>query len=430
MIKKKISYLLIFYWIFLWGSINTTPYEIINFGRSFIESINSIRILVPLILSIFIILYFFFLLTFKKIEIKKISIFFFLFFLSQIIGVYLNEERNFDIYNLYLVILAIGTLCLFPLLDYFRLNYLIKYFFIFTIFFLLIIVIFFISLKFNEIKNVGFYIAFDKHETNIFLQANSRITGISRMLAIINLFLILIFFNFKNFYLKKFTMLVIIFISILLFFMQSRGTLLCYFSSLAFIILFLSKKDSDFKIKYFLILVILPPILYFFINKNYNQIIEHPPEKNISLNTNNRNLSISSSGRYEIYSYTIKNYDYKKIFGYGPNGDRYFLKNFNKKYVYGDNTSNIFLYSLVSGGFVSLFFIIKIFYNILRILFQNYKKNISIHDTYNKFSIACLIFFFFRSFFENSFGVFSVDFLITYISITWLIISYNKFKIK
>jgi len=427
--KELFTFLCIIYWIFLWSSINTIPNDIVNFGKSFTESINAIRIFIALILSEFIILYFFFICSFKGIKLTKINIFFFLFFLSQIVGVYLNKERNFDIHNLYLAILAIGTVCLFILLDYFKINYLMKYFFYISLFFLSIVLIFFIGLKFNEINNFNFYIAFQNHETNSFNQVNPRITGLSRMLALINLFVILYFFILKNSYLKKFIIFFATIISPILFFMQSRGTLICYFLTLIYIVLFLLNKNINSKIKYFLLLVILPFSLYLFINSNSYQIKNQESKKNAIANLDNRILSVSSSGRYEIYSYTLKNYDYEKIFGYGSNGDRYFLKNFDKNDKYGDNISNIFLYSLVSGGFISVLCIILIFYEILKILIQNHKKNIKINSIYIKFSIACLIFFSIRSFFENSFGLFSVDFLMTYLSIAYIIISTNKSQI-
>jgi hypothetical protein len=70
-----------------------------------------------------------------------------------------------------------------------------------------------------------------------------------------------------------------------------------------------------------------------------------------------------------------------------------------------------------------------IFYEILKILIQNHKKKIKVNFIYIKFSIACLIFFSIRSFFENSFGLFSVDFLMTYLSIAYITIPTNQSQI-
>ena len=57
-----------------------------------------------------------------------------------------------------------------------------------------------------------------EHDLNLLGQANPRITGISRMLAIINLFLILHFFKLKNFYFKNFLLFFLLLSTILFFF--------------------------------------------------------------------------------------------------------------------------------------------------------------------------------------------------------------------
>jgi hypothetical protein len=163
---------------------------------------------------------------------------------------------------------------------------------------------------------------------------------------------------------------------------------------------------------------LLPFILYFLFNNNLNN-------KFISENKieSNRILSTSSSGRYEIFIHTLKNYDYNKFFGYGPNGDRFFLKDFDKKKEFGDNASNNFIYCFISGGIVSLFFLTLVFFNFLLILKKFIKKkteNLNKSLFIENLSIICLIYFSTRSIFENSFGIFSVDFLITYLSFSYL----------
>ena len=424
MIKEKSLFfsLFIFFWIVLWGSINTAPYEIVNLGKNFSQSINSLRILLALVSTLLITCYFLFVFFFKNIKIEKINYFFLLFFSSQIIGLYLNKEKHFDIQSLYLVILSIGTIFLFILCNYFRINNIIKKFILIGVLFLCTVLILSISIKLNDLKDLNFYEAFNNNNLNPMGQANPRITGLSRTLAIINLFIIVFFFNLKKSYFKKILKVFLVLSSTLIIFMQSRGSIICYFFSLGFIILYLINSDRNFKIKYFFLFILLPFILYFVFNNNLNNkfINENKIESN-------RILSTSSSGRYEIFIHTLKNYDYNKFFGYGPNGDRFFLKDFDKKNKYGDNTSNTLLYSLVSGGYPSIFFLILIYFEIIKI-FIVYKEKILIYKSiYINFSFACLIFFFIRSFFENSFGLFSIDFLIAYMSIAY-IISKNKIR--
>ena len=418
MIKKKTFFFLlfIFYWIVLWGSINTAPYEIVNFGKNFWQSINSLRILLPLVSTILITFYFLFVLFFKNLKIEKINYFFLFFFSSQILGLYFNKEKNFDVQNLYLVILSIGTIFLFILCNYIRINNIAKKFILIGILFLGAVLILSISIKLNDLKNLNFYEAFNNNNLNQMGQANPRITGLSRTLAIINLFIIVFFFNLKNSNFKKILTVFLVLFSTVIVFMQSRGSIICYFFSLGFIILYLIKFNRNFKIKYFFLLILLPFILYFLFNNNFKN--KFTSENKIE---SNRILSTTSSGRYEILIHTLKNYDYNKFFGYGPNGDRFFLKDFDKKNKYGDNTSNALLYSLVSGGYPSIFFLILIYFEIIKI-FIVYKEKILMNKSiYINFSFACLIFFSIRSLFENSFGLFSIDFLIAYMSIAYII---------
>lgn len=424
MIKEKSLFfsLFIFFWIILWGSINTAPYEIVNLGKNFTQSINSLRILLALVSTVLITCYFLFVFFFKNIKIEKINYFFLLFFFSQIIGLYLNKEKHFDIQSLYLVILSIGTIFLFILCNYFRINNIIKKFILIGVLFLCTVLILSISIKLNDLKDLNFYEAFNNNNLNPMGQANPRITGLSRTLAIINLFIIVFFFNLKKSYFKKILKVFFVLSSTLIIFMQSRGSIICYFFSLGFIIFYLINSNRNFKIKYFFLFILLPFILYFVFNNNLNNkfINENKIESN-------RILSTSSSGRYEIFIHTLKNYDYNKFFGYGPNGDRFFLKDFDKKNKYGDNTSNTLLYSLVSGGYPSIFFLILIYFEIIKILIVCKEKILIYKSIYINFSFACLIFFSIRSFFENSFGLFSIDFLIAYMSIAY-IISKNKIR--
>jgi hypothetical protein len=424
MIKEKSLFfsLFIFFWIILWGSINTAPYEIVNLGKNFSQSINSLRILLALVSTLLITCYFLFVFFFKNIKIEKINYFFLLFFFSQIIGLYLNKEKHFDIQSLYLVILSIGTIFLFILCNYFRINNIIKKFILIGVLFLCTVLILSISIKLNDLKDLNFYEAFNNNNLNPMGQANPRITGLSRTLAIINLFIIVFFFNLKKSYFKKILKVFFVLSSTLIIFMQSRGSIICYFFSLGFIIFYLINSNRNFKIKYFFLFILLPFILYFVFNNNLNNkfINENKIESN-------RILSTSSSGRYEIFIHTLKNYDYNKFFGYGPNGDRFFLKDFDKKNKYGDNTSNTLLYSLVSGGYPSIFFLILIYFEIIKIFIVCKEKILIYKSIYINFSFACLIFFSIRSFFENSFGLFSIDFLIAYMSIAY-IISKNKIR--
>ena len=347
--KRLFSFIFISHWILLWISINTLPHPYglsymlsrINFFNNFYESFYNIRILLPLLSTLLIFLVFIFLYFKKKFFQNKFHIIFLMIFFSHLIGLLLNTERNLDLNNAYLPILGISTIILFYSCEIVELN-LIKHFFWISIFFLLLVLILIIFPKISEMKNLNFSALFSEREFNIFKTVNPRITGLSRSLAIINLFLILIFFNFRGLYIKNFLLFFITLNSVIIFFMQSRGTLLCYLISLLFLILFLSKGKIKNKIKKIIILIFVPFFLYFSINTQIIKNISSDKQENI----NNRIFEKHSSGRIDIWTFSLKNNDYKKIFGYGSQGDRFFLKKYNNKNKYGNNSSNIVVYSL------------------------------------------------------------------------------------
>ena len=146
-----------------------------------------------------------------------------------------------------------------------------------------------------------------------------------------------------------------------------------------------------------------------------------------------RVFSSHTGGRLTLWQDTLKNYDKKKLFGYGPQGDRFFLsstitsddfgfKKDREYYGFGNNVSNMFLYALLSGGIFSVGSIILIFYEILKVLIKNKNKLFSKKNSVNlNFSLTCLIFLLIRSVFENSFALFSVDFLLFYLSIVYVL---------
>ena len=125
--KNKIFYwLLASNWIFLLFSINTHPNEIIYFGEGLVKSINSLRILIPLIsfLGLVIILTInlkknFYVLIQKK---NLIYFLFFLYFALQLLGLFFTSERHFTLNNTYLVILSFNSL-----ITLFLINFLITF---------------------------------------------------------------------------------------------------------------------------------------------------------------------------------------------------------------------------------------------------------------------------------------------------------------
>ena len=429
--KKLFLFTLILHWVFLWGSINTLPHDLgltfmisqINFFENFLESLWMSRTILPLIFSIITILILIF--NIKKInKISKFHILFFLIFIFQIIGLYLNKDRFFCdaktngcyLTHLFLPLQGIGTIMLFILCDYIKISNILKYFFWIMMTFLISVLVIIIIPKLPDLVYLNFPEVFNEKDTNLFNLSNPRTSGISRTLAIINLFLILFFFHTNKFNFKNLLIIPILIFSIILIFIQSRGSLLCYFVSLLIFIFFLNNANLKYKINSLLILIILPILLYFSTASSINKFTN----KNEKIS--NRIFEAHSSGRIELWTYSIKKNDYKKIFGYGAQGDRFFLKNYEQSKLYGNNSSNIFIYTLLSGGVISVIILLLIYFKIFNFFLKNRKKIFFKNNSlYFNFSIVCLIFFLIRSNFENSFGLFSLDFLIMYLSLMYVI---------
>ena len=68
----------------------------------------------------------------------------------------------------------------------------------------------------------------------------------------------------------------------------------------------------------------------------------------------------------------------KQIFGYGPQGDRYILYNTEEADYFSTNSSNLFVYGFVSGGYFGLILLIAINIYILILL----KKYATINDLF------------------------------------------------
>tara|TARA_B100000131_G_scaffold247364_1_gene240378 strand:- start:197 stop:1777 length:1581 start_codon:yes stop_codon:yes gene_type:complete len=145
-----------------------------------------------------------------------------------------------------------------------------------------------------------------------------------------------------------------------------------------------------------------------------DKINEVIPENQIRFLTPSSNPNLDySSGRIHIWKRILKNYDYNKVFGYGPQGDRKLL--IKDHYMLSTNASNLYLYVFASSGYIgALFFIIANFLIGIKLLSYYFKNNL-LYENYNYpylLASTFIIFFFIRSFIENTFSVFSIDSLL------------------
>jgi O-antigen ligase len=296
-------------------------------------------------------------------------------------------------------------------------------------------------LLFTHIKNSGF------QHMNYFSLYNSvppdkqifinhelpRVTGISRTLSILNISLFCLFVFFKKNKYKYIFLTLNIVIGLIIFGFQSRGTILCYVSTITFFLLISKKINLTNKIKFFFIICIIPFILFESIRYLTLKTItpelpfKYKPESsmNILIEKNRLLQDKSSSGRYNLWAQAIQNYDKKKLFGYGPQADR-FLLNENLKKSFSDNVSNAYIYAFLCGGYFGLISFLLLVVGILILISKKiFKENLFDHSHMyiEKISLLFLIFFLIRSIFENSFAVFGIDFIMVIISI--FILSYR-----
>lgn len=132
----------------------------------------------------------------------------------------------------------------------------------------------------------------------------------------------------------------------------------------------------------------------------------------------NKKKILTSSGRLNDWNNLIRKFNFKdnySIFGYGSQGDRYLIN---------QTASNGVLYALVSSGIIGLSFYLAFsfmaFLHIVKFFFKNKDKNIISY-----FSIFILIVIGIRSLIESSYAVFSIDFILFYMSFV-LAEKYNK----
>jgi hypothetical protein len=419
-IKKIITIFSYFFWGCLIFSINTKPEEIFNFNNGIIQSTNALRIFIPYCLSLIFIV-FAFIFFFKKIKYNKnkLVLFYLLisYFFFQIIGLTLNKETNIN--NIYLPIFSLGTISFVIISIYylkFRLNNFLN---------ILIVIIAITSISLSIIfllsaKEINIFNLYDLIDVSrqILNQSAPRITGLSRMLAITNLYFVAIFI-FKSFNLiKKIIYFILItFISLFIICLQSRGTLICYFPCILCLV-YLTKSNFKNKINLILILIVFPLLLYFITNNSFYNLSKKNASGSFFLKkeTNQRFFIKNDSGRLFLWKYTLKKYNYSKIFGYGPQADRQLIINEDViKQGIANNVSNGFIYAFLCGGYLSLICYIAFNFLILNKVHKSFSILTKIgnkNNFYYKISLTYLIYFLIRQIFENSFSLFSIDFLI------------------
>ena len=475
--ESQLSFILL--WIFVWLSIGIYPTKKNFFHDNFSlsEILLQLRLYAPLIILTVIV----FLFTQKKINFNinnKIWTFLFmLIFVFQAIGLILNDERNFEPISW---VLIINSLIVCFVISNLKMINLKKIFFINLFFILLAFLIFiypvYISF-FNLDEGSLFMYSFSKWDNETFGSPNVRVTGIARYCLVIAIFiyaylitkdnkkkitvfisLLLIYFFILNIWMLQSRLIIgsffVIFLSTLFlkkkvynnFILIGFFTLMCasvYFSFAAIqetkknlllakikkeIILerqIVEKDDTKLKKSSDKKPIKTSNEVNEEIEEELNKVIK---EKEIYLEnkTETRLKKPTTSGRTTIWTELITAYDTSKIFGYGVQADRFLLVDPDRNL--STNASNAILYIFSSGGyFAIIIFIIIILKSVflnLKILIKNWKNvNLNFFDMLAYLQINV---FLIRQFFENSFGVFSVDLILFTSSFFYLTRKFQK----
>ncbi len=289
-----------------------------------------------------------------------------------------------------------------------------------------------------------------------------RSLGLSRNLLIILIPLTFLSLSGKIKKHKIILNIVIIFLCLNIFQLQSRLTIYSFLIFSIIVLLYLIFKKNYKKIFYYiLIFLVLPQFFNFLVPnlKNYyfnfelkekKEIVQDEvvlnqdktitnfianlkiPQGRILTRTPNNptfenqpdneknNILLASeytSGRTELWKKTLKIFseknDYKNsFFGFGTSADRYFLK---------ESASSAFFYALISGGYLGLIFLILLYLFILNLAYHFFLNRNKIKEKIIIYSvITVIIFIMLRSLVESSFLVFGTDNIILFTSLFYL----------
>ena len=432
---SSIKLLIILSYVICWFSISTTLNDLFIFKKNTLalnEIINFMRhilVYISLILSLILIFY-----KNTKNILKKnlVLVFFSLYYISQIPGLFLTPNSA---ENISFVISSITIIYIMILINEF-VSSKEKYLLVFISLAILATVF---SLSFSNLaqeylegKNnlYGYFI----ENTDIFLNKDSpRSSGLSRSCLII----ILIFYIIEAFLGNKTKIILNIFkifllTAILLY--QSRTIIFLAFLTHIFIFIYEYQFSLKNLIKFLSFYLLLPLLLTFFLmnyisEKKYetkvNEAIsaygsteilkeEHVIiEKEFPL----RKFDSFSSGRFNDWKLIISKIDMRSVyFGYGSQGDRYLIN---------QSASNGIIYAIACSGLIGLFF--YIIFTI--IIFLKILKNIFIFKEIEKtkfYSGLIILVILMRSILESSYAVFSIDLIIL---LTFFVVL-NKDEVK
>ena len=412
--KNFIFYILIIFSIATILSLSSNIEDLLNnnlIKNTLYENILFLKTTLPILIFLCLIL-----ITVKKfkknilINNSFIFILFFVLILLQIIGTIINSQNN--IKNLYYIIPIINIMIISLMFTLISNNKFLRFYLNVNLIVFFLILLFFFCLYFK------YYLEFDNDLYTIWgniknNEAVPRPTGLARLAMVFSAYF------FCRYLFQKKYLFSIIFFNYLIFAFQSRVVIVALvFISLLFILI--KEKCSIIKtFKYLILIFIIPFVINAFINQSKRAILFNDYSFQVFGNdrilNSKMDLDKFSSYRSKDWKNILIKFDKERVFGYGIHGDRILIN---------QASSNGFLYSLVSGGYLAaIIYCIICIYSAFLLNLALVKKKF---NQYSWFASSMIIFFLIRSLVENSFTILSFDFIIFFSSVFFL----EKFFLK
>ena len=235
----------------------------------------------------------------------------------------------------------------------------------------------------------------------------SRETGLSRMATVPAIISLVFLFSGRSWH-RLVSLVVFAASSYVIWIMQSRGALFSFAGAFLFVLLLGDRKGQ--KIAAGLVTLLLLGAYW-----NSPSAKGGPADlwMHVTRDTGIAGFS-DMSGRYLIWQDALQQWSQRPWFGYGPQADR----------LFGFNAQNVIIYTLLCAGAVgAVFFVTAIAssWRALLSLISNLRRLPARERIMVEIAGGILVFSTFRSFPENQSGVFSVDLLLQYPAMIYLV---------
>jgi hypothetical protein len=234
----------------------------------------------------------------------------------------------------------------------------------------------------------------------------ARETGLSRMAAIPAIISLALFLSGRGW--LRWVSVPVFFASVyVIWIMQSRGALFSFAGALFFVILFGQRRGRGALI--FFATIFLATLFLAGASPSEVQDLWLHATRGSGVEG-----FVTASGRYEIYAELLGKWMDSPLFGYGPQADRLFAL----------NAQNAFLYALLCSGLIGAAFFVAAMISAWRALVALAARAARLPERERlMFQVtgAVLVFATLRSFPENNAALFSVDLLLQYPAMLYLI---------